>query len=121
MTLIIDDVDYSAYIQQKNGIKESPREINGANARTSIDGFDIYDVVAYKLDPSFLLKPMPAEMMRTFITAINKAPVRIQYSSFMHNTVRTIEAKAVASSINYLTEANGKRIYGEASVSFRER
>lgn len=121
MTVIINGVDVSAYIQQKTDIYEAPRRITGPNAGTAIDGTYIEDYVTTKYDPSFRAKPMPAEMIAQLLEACERDYVVIKYESGRMNGLRTIQAVPSASTIQYLTEYDITKIYGGLALSFVEK
>lgn len=121
MTLIIDGVDFSDFIQQKTDIVERPRYIDGKGIGTAINGNAIFDRIATKYDVSFLLKPMPAENIREIIRACEANESEVQYTSVLFDTERSIKAQLSISAVRYLTESNGNRIYGECSIVVSEK
>lgn len=121
MTLIINSVDYSAYIQQTVGISETPRRVEGKNGGMSIDFDEIYDEGVTKYDAQFSLMPLPASMMRQLLEAAESVPSDVQYTSVLLDTERAIEARVSIATLNYLTTARGERIYGESVITITER
>ena len=122
MTLIINGVDYSTYIQQKTDITETPRRISGNNTGTALDGTYIEDYVTTKYDPSFRAKPMPADKIAALLAACENEYVSIRYSSGRANGVRSIQAVPTASTIQFLTTyAETQAIYGGLVLSFTEK
>lgn len=121
MIVIINGVDYSAYIQQKTDVTETPRRISGANAGTALDGTYIEDYVTTKYDPSFRAKPMPASMIASLLAACENEYVTIRYTSGRADGTRTIVAVPTASTIQFLTAYADSRIYGGLTLSFTEK
>lgn len=121
-TLFIDDTDFSSYIQQKTDITEKMRRVVGPAQDTAIDGTTIPDLVAYKYDPSFLLKPMPRNMIETLLAKMQQETVRLQYTSVLYDdgNLRSITAMPVSISVKFATEWGGGRIYAETPISFEE-
>lgn len=121
MTLIINGVDFSNYIQQTVDIVEAPRRVEGSNGGTSVDFEEIYDEGVTKYDASFKLKPMPASMIRVLLAAVEEVPSDVMYTSMLSDTPRLIEARVSIDTISYLTTARGERIYGESAITITER
>lgn len=122
MTFILNNVDLSAYLQQKVGITETPRRISGNNSGVAIDGTLIDDYVTTKYDLTVRAKPMPAADILTLLTACAAQYVEITYTSVIASgSTRTINAVPSASTVQFLTAYAGGRIYGDLVLSFSER
>lgn len=121
MTLIINGVDYSEYIQQKTDITETPRRITGANSGTALDGTYIEDYVTTKYDPSFRAKPMPAGKIAELLAACESGYVTLRYFSGRENGIRAILAVPTASTVQFLTQYAESAIYGGLVLSFKEK
>ena len=121
-TLFIDDADFSSYIQQETDITERMRRVVGPAQDTAIDGTTIPDLITYKWDPSFLLKPMPRTTMMTLLSKMEQETVKLQYTSIKDDdgSLRTITAMPVSVQVKFATKWNGERVYAETPISFEE-
>lgn len=117
-TLTINNVDFSAYIQQKTDIAEQMRRVE--TVENAIDGTLITILDAIKWDPSFLLKPLPKSMMQTLIGMMQLETVTMTYASVVSNTDRTITAKPESIRVQYATTFQGEDIYADTPISFLE-
>lgn len=121
ITLIINAVDFSAYIQQETDITETMRKVIGPAQGDAVDGTTIPDLVRNKWDPGFLLRPMPQSMMATLISMMEEETVDLQYTSVKQNgSLREITAMPVSMSVKFATMHNGVRIYDATPISFEE-
>ena len=120
LTLIIDNVDFSDYCQQKTDRTETMRKIVGNAQDYAVDGTLIADLVTVKWDPAFLLKPLPKPMMQDLIAAMEREQVTLQYTSVRTNELRTIEAIPLSMSVKYATTWQGIDIYADTPISFEE-
>lgn len=124
ITVIIDDLDISEYIQQTTDITEQMRKIYGRAQDTATDGTTIPNLVAIKYDPSFSTKPMPQSIAEILASYMEKETVTLQYTSFKYagGQVRTITALPQSITINYATDDyNGERIYNNMALAFEEQ
>ena len=124
ITVIIDDLDISEYIQQTTDITEQMRKIYGRAQDTALDGTTIPNLVAIKYDPSFSTRPMPQSIAETLASYMEKETVTLQYTSFKYagGQVRTITALPQSITINYATDDyNGERIYNNMALAFEEQ
>lgn len=124
ITVIIDDLDISEYIQQTVDITERMRKVYGKAQDTALDGTTIPNLVAIKYDPSFSTKPMPQSIAETLASYMEKETVTLQYTSFKYagGQVRTITALPQSITINYATDDyNGERIYNNMALAFEEQ
>lgn len=124
ITVIIDDLDISEYIQQTVDITERMRKVYGKAQDTALDGTTIPNLVAIKYDPSFSTKPIPQSIAETLASYMEKETVTLQYTSFKYagGQVRTITALPQSITINYATDDyNGERIYNNMALAFEEQ
>lgn len=121
-TLIIDDVDFSSYIQQETDISETMTKVIGGAQATAIDGTTVPDLIKIKWNPSFLLKPLPRPMMATLISKMEQETVRLQYTTVKNadGELRIIDAMPVSITVKFATNWYGERIYAETPISFEE-
>lgn len=120
-TLIINAVDFSAYIQQETDITETMRKVIGQAQGEAVDGTTIPDLVKNKWDPAFLLRPLPQDMMSTLIAIMEEETVELEYTSVkLGNRLRPITAIPVSMSVKFATMYNGTRIYEPTPISFQE-
>lgn len=120
-TLIINAVDFSAYIQQETDITETMRKVIGQAQDDAVDGTTIPDLIKIKWDPSFLLRPLPQDMMATLIAIMEEETVELEYTTVkLGNTLRQITALPVSMSVKFATMFNGTRIYEPTPISFEE-
>lgn len=122
-TLIINDVDFSDYIQQETDIEETMVKVVGPAQDTAIDGTTIPDLIKIKWNPSFRLKPMARIDMNVLINLMQLETVTLQYTSIRSSgyNLRTIEAIPVSMKVQYAkTNPNGYRIYADTPISFEE-
>ena len=124
ITVIIDDLDISEYIQQTTDITEQMRKIYGRAQDTALDGTTIPNLVAIKYDPSFSTKPMPQSIAEILASYMEKETVTLQYTSFKYagGQVRTITALPQSITLNYATDDyNGERVYNNMALAFEEQ
>lgn len=124
ITVIIDDLDISEYIQQTTDITEQMRKIYGRAQDTALDGTAIPNLVAIKYDPSFSTAPIPQSIAELLASYMEKETVTLQYTSFKYagGQVRTITALPQSITINYATDDyNGERIYNNMALAFEEQ
>ena len=124
ITVIIDDLDISEYIQQTVDITERMRKVYGKAQDTALDGTTIPNLVAIKYDPSFSTKPIPQSIAETLASYMEKETVTLKYTSFKYagGQVRTITALPQSITINYATDNyNGERVYNNMALAFEEQ
>lgn len=124
ITVIIDDLDISEYIQQTVDITERMRKVYGKAQDTALDGTTIPNLVAIKYDPSFSTKPIPQSIAETLASYMEKETVTLQYTSFKYagGQVRTITALPQSITLNYATDNyNGERVYNNMALAFEEQ
>ena len=121
-TLIINDVDFSDYIQQETDIEETMVKVVGPAQDTAIDGTTIPDLVKIKWNPSFRLKPMARADMNVLINLMQLETVTLQYTSIRSSgyNLRTIEAMPVSMKVQYAKTQGTYRIYADTPISFEE-
>lgn len=120
ITLTVNGVDFSNYIQQMTDITEQMVKVVGPAQDVAVDGTTIPDLVKVKWNPSFRLKPLPQATMNTLINLMQLETVSIRYTSVRSNTTRTIRAMPVSMKVQYATTAGGVRIYADTPISFEE-
>lgn len=119
ITLIINNVDFSEYIQQETDVVEQMRRVE--NIETAIDGTMIPTLLSIKWDPSFLLKPLPKSKIETLIAMMELETVVVQYTSVVfNNNDRIIEAKPESIRVQFAMNHNGEDIYADTPISFIE-
>ena len=119
-TLTINGVDFSSYVQWEVGRNETTRRVYGPNGVVDIDGTEYPDLLGTKLDPVFLLKPMPKSMMQAIYGVIQQNTVTLVYSSFSDNSDRTITAIPQDLTFNFAMQGWDGEIYTGTGLSFRE-
>ena len=121
-TLIINAVDFSAYIQQETDITETMRKVIGQAQADAVDGTTIPDQIKVKWDPAFLLRPLPQDMMATLIAIMEEETVELEYTTVkLGNAIlRQITAIPVSMSVKFATMYNGTRIYEPTPISCEE-
>lgn len=121
ITLKIDSVDFSDYIQQETDIAEQMVKITGPAQDIAVDGKTIPDLVRVKWNPSFRLKPLPQAKMNELIMLMEQESVSLQYTSVkLGSQLRSIEAMPVSMQVQYATTFNGSRIYADTPIAFEE-
>lgn len=115
--LIIDGVDFSDCLQQRNEIQETPDYINGPNAGTSKVGTPIWDRVNTAYGWQQALKPLPRARYEALAKACEPNEVTLTYTSFMSSTPKTVRAQLALSRIRYATESWNGSIYHGATIS----
>ena len=124
ITVIIDDLDISEYIQQTVDITEKMRKVYGKAQDMALDGTTIPNLVAIKYDPSFSTKPIPQSIAERLASYMEKETVTLQYTSFKYagGQVRTITALPQSITLNYATDNyNGERVYNNMALAFEEQ
>lgn len=124
ITVIINGLDISEYIQQTKDITETMRKIYGKAQDVTTDGTIIPNLVAVKYDPSFSTKPMPESVARLLASYMEMEAVQLKYTSFLSSPgqVRTIIALPQSVTLNYATDDySGARIYNNMALSFEEQ
>lgn len=119
-TLIIAGIDFSAYVQWKVDRLETTRKVYGPNNLIDIDGNEYPDLVANKIDPGFLLKPLPKSMLQTLYQVMQQTTVPITYTSFSANTDISTNVIPQDLSLKYACEAWNGDIYEGTAITFRE-
>lgn len=122
MIFRINNKDFSAHIQSKVDVVETPRRIVGRNAFTALDGTYNEDYVTTKYDLSVRLKPLPAGTVTSILEELQLPYVTLIYTSvWAPDGARRIRAVPTASTMRFLTEYAGGRIYGDVVLGFTER
>lgn len=113
---IIDGVDFSDCITQREDIKETPQYIDGRNAGTSKVGTPIWDRVRTTYGYTQPLKPLPRQRLAQFARACEPNSVTLTYNSFLDGSPVTKKAQLKMGAVQYATNY-GTKIYYGASVS----
>ena len=124
ITVIINGLDISQYIQQTVDIEEQMRKIYGDAHDETIDGSMIPNLVAVKWDPSFVTVPMPQSIANQLLTFMEQETVNLEYTSFKvaNGQMRTITALPQTVNVSYAMDtATGTRIYQAARLVFQEQ
>ena len=122
MIFRIGGIDFSGYIQNKVDIVETPRRITGPNAFTALDGTYNEDYITTKYDVSVRMKPLPDRLVTDLLYQLQLPYVSVFYTSmWTPGGMRRIRAVPTASTVRFLTNYAGERIYGDVVLSFTER
>lgn len=122
--LIINNTDFSAYIQQETDITEKMRKIYGQAQATALDGTTIPNLVAVKYDPSFRMKPLPQSLAARLLNMMEAETVTLKYTSWKvaGSGTRSITAFPVSMTVSYATtDYNGNRVYAPTEIAFEEQ
>jgi len=120
-TLIINTLDLSNYVQWTVDQLERTRKIYGPNNLVDIDGNEYPDLIANKIDPGYLLKPLPASVLQTLYNVMKQDVVTLTCTSFSTNTTRTFQAIPQDMELKYACEAWNGRIYQGTAITFKEK
>jgi len=120
ITLKVNGVDLSDYIQQMTDISETMTKVVGPAQDVAVDGTTIPDLIKIKWNPSFRLKPLPQATMQMLINLMQLETVTLQYTSVTSGTLRTITAMPVSMQVQYATSKWDERIYADTPISFEE-
>lgn len=120
-TLIIDGVDFSSYVQWQVDRLETTRKVYGPNNLIDIDGKEYPDLIANKIDPGFLLKPLPKSMLQTLYTIMRHDVVTMTHTTFSANDTRTIEAIPQDMQLKYACQAWNGDVYEGTAITFKEQ
>ena len=120
-TLIINNtLDLSNYVQWKVDRLEQTRKVYGPNELKDIDGTKYPDLIANKIDPGFLLRPMPDTMLRSIYAVMRQETVTVTYTSFNDANTRTIQAIPHDMQLKYACEGWDGHIYEGTAITFEE-
>ena len=119
--LNIGGVDFTQYVQWTVDRLETTRKVFGPNSLVDIDGIEYPDLVAAKIDPGFLLKPLPKSMLQVLWGIMQQSSVSMTYTSFIDDNLRTIEAIPQDISLRYACEAWNGEIYQGTAITFKEK
>lgn len=119
-TLILGGVDFSAYVQWEVDRLEKTRKVYGPNGLVDIDGNEYPDLLANKIDPGWLLKPLPASMLQTLYEVMRQETISATYTSFSSNADITTELIPQDFQLRYACEAWNGSIYQGTAITFRE-
>lgn len=123
ITVIINGLDISQYVQQTQDISEKMRKIYGTAHDTASDGTIIPNLIATKWDPSFKTLPLPQSIAQSLLAYMELETVTLQYTSFKvaNGLTRSIAALPSEVSVSYAMDNNGTRIYQGTIIGFQEQ
>ena len=124
MILEYGGVDLSAFVT-KYGFSEEVREIEGPNSGVSISGKEIRDILAVKIDPTFVLRPMVAAQITIIYDLVRALPTQT-YNTLTYTSPeglsRTIEARLeTAGVLEKALENSSRTVFDGLFLTFRER
>lgn len=123
MTLVYGGVDLSQYIT-KYAVTETPRIIEGPNKGTARNGEDIPDIIAVKIDPSFICRPLnPASIrvIRNLLRTLPTTPYKTLTYDSDEGSVRTINAKLTMSASTKVMDTADRTLYDGIVLVFNEK
>ena len=119
-TLIIDTNDFSSFVQWKVDRLEKTRKVYGPNTLQDIDGNKYPDLLADKIDPGFLLRPLPSTMLQMLYNIMKRETVTLTYTSFSSGETRTITAIPNDFELRYACTGWNGEIYQGTAITFEE-
>lgn len=117
MTLIINALNISNYVMQKEDVNETPVYVDGTNTGVSKTGVAIRDRVRTRYTASFSLVPLPQSVFQSIITACEGNQAEVIYTSARSGADVTVTAQCSLSGWSYATDANGERIYTGCTIT----
>lgn len=120
-TLIINGIDFSSYVQWQVDRLEQVRKVNGPNTLTDIDGNEYPDLVAVKIDPGFLLRPLPKSMLQVLHQVMALKTCSIVYTSFVGNDTRATTVIPQDFLLKFACQAWNGEIYEGTAITFKEQ
>lgn len=114
---IINGVDFSDCIMQREDIVDTPNYINGINQGTSKVGTPIWDRVRTTYNFTQPLKPLPRARLMEFAAACEPNEVTLTYLSMQGEAPITRRAQLKMTAAQYATDYGGVRIYYGAKVN----
>lgn len=109
--LIIDGVDFSDCVMQRQDIFETPNYINGPNTGTSKVGTPIWDRVRTAYGFEQPIRPLTRARYAALAAACEPNEVTLTYTSFRDASPITVKAQLSLSRLQYATEAWSGHIY----------
>lgn len=120
-TLVLNGIDFSSYVQWQVDRLEKVRKVYGPNNLTDIDGNEYPDLIAVKIDPGFLLKPLPKFMLQTLFQVMSLPSCSIIYTSFEGNETRKTTVLPQDFQLNYAVNAWNGDVYQGTAITFKEK
>lgn len=114
---LIDGVDFSDCIMQRQGIVETPVYKNGINAGVSKIGTPIWDRVNTLYTFEIPCKPLPRARYAALAAACAPNSVQLTYNSFRSASTVTATAQLTLAPVQYAMEYGGTKIYYGAKIT----
>lgn len=119
--LYADNYNLTPLIQQTIDVVENMRKEYGNNGGMSTTGVQFDDLIVTKYDPSFRLKPLPADQYQIVMGIMSKASVTLRYTSVITGgALRGITAAPLELRAHYVLDSYGRRIYDGEVISFKQ-
>jgi len=118
--LTINGTDYSALLTKYEWV-ETPRQVDGKNVGVSLNGSEIYDIVATKYDFKHGCKPMTAASYKALCDLMELNPVTVVYDSARANGNRTVTARMTVSAANLVIDRATGNYYNGITITFKEK
>lgn len=119
-TFILNGIDFSEYVQWQVDRLEKTRKVYGPNNLIDIDGTEYPDLIANKIDPGFLLKPLPKSMLQSLYQIMQLPTVTITYTSFSSSSDVTATVIPQDFQLRYACEAWNGDVYQGSAITFKE-
>lgn len=119
--LRLNGFDFSAFVQWKVDRLETTRKVLGPNSLVDIDGTEYPDVLANKIDPGFLLKPLPKTYLQQLAAIMEQDVIDLEYTSFRTNEDRAIKAIPQNMSLKFAVTAWNGDVYEGTAITFKEQ
>ena len=120
-TLVINGVDFSAYIQQTVDVKETPVYVDGPAEGISVSGNPFFDRVGTRYRSSFALKPLPREKFNALRVACEANEVNVYMTTSRNDDPISVVAQCSLSQYSYATDHAGQRIYTGATITIEAK
>lgn len=117
MTLIINSVDLSSYIEQTQNITEYPIYVNGPLEGKSKTGKPFHDRIRTRYGFTRKLVPIPQSVMAQVLSACEGNSVEVTYTSARAVSDVTANGQASVSGFSYALDHNGERYYYGATIT----
>lgn len=117
--LKINGTDYSQLLTKYEWV-ETPRQIDGPNAGTAINGDEIYDIVATKCDFSHGCRPLTGASYNALCALMAQNPVTVEYDSAFTNAVRTVQARMTVTAASLVIDGTVK-YYNGITLNFKQK
>lgn len=117
--LKINSTDYSALLTKYEWV-ETPRQIDGANTGTAINGDQIFDIIATKYDFSHGCRPLTAASYKSLCDLMELNPVVVEYDSAATNGNRSVTARLTVSAANLVIDGT-TNYYNGITLKFTQK